>query len=284
MALTRRQLVTGFSVLYLLALTILAGYALRSTDIYNLPIPDVISALTIALPPLAGVAMETSISMNEKLAARGQLQTSRIFQITMAFFLVYETALATLAGTHISPPGSLNCHLRETWEKLFRAKDESAVRMIQDTFSCCGFASTSDMAFPFPDANHHADACIVRFERETPCIEAWRNEERKVAVFLLVVPVAVFLWMVAIALSPSSQSSWLQSQLSLASGGTAGSSNRRARPEIEYRDVEGGEEDSIYQEVNNLNKDSRLATEVEGNRTRSSNGIRHEQDVWRERA
>ena len=154
------------------------------------------SALTIALPPLAGIALETCISLNEKLAARGQLQASRIFQITIAFFLVYETVLATLAGTHISPPGSLNCGLRERWQSLFQGKEEGRVRLIQDTFECCGLTSTRDMAWPFPQAGVDAGACVRRFERERACLEPWKAEERKVAIMLLVVPVAVFVWMV----------------------------------------------------------------------------------------
>lgn len=156
------------------------------------------SALTIALPPLAGIALETCISLNQKLAARGQLQASRIFQITIAVFLVYEAVLATLAGTHISPPLSLDCGLRERWQALFRAKDEERVRMIQDSFQCCGLESTRDMAWPFPQAGRGADACERMFEGRDRCLEPWKAEERKVAVFLLVVPVAVFVWMVGL--------------------------------------------------------------------------------------
>ena len=111
-------------------------------------------------------------------------------------FLVFESVLATLAGTHISPPGSLTCALRETWEGLFSSKDASSIRKIQDRFSCCGFNSPRDMAFPFPDKTHDTDACIVRYDRHQACFEPWRMEERKVAIMLLVVPIAVFVWKV----------------------------------------------------------------------------------------
>jgi len=77
---------------------VLAAYALHSVHVYSLPIADIVSALTVALPPLAGVALETVFSFNTSLAAKGHLQTSRIFQIVVGFFLVYETMLATLAG------------------------------------------------------------------------------------------------------------------------------------------------------------------------------------------
>lgn len=60
--------------------------------------------------------------------------------------------------------------------------------------------STKDMAWPLQDATHEADACLVRYEERVgrSCLEFWRGEERKVAVMLLVVPVAVFLWKVRI--------------------------------------------------------------------------------------
>lgn len=186
---------------YLLALTALAGYALRSTHVYSLPIPDVVSALTITLPPLAGVALELVLSLNEKLAARGQLQTSRIFQVVIAFFLVYESVLATLAGTHISPPGSLTCALREKWQGLFQRHEDRCIERIQDAFNCCGFMSTRDMAFPRQDGRG-PDACMVRYERDQACFEPWREEERRVAVMLLVVPIAVFLWKVSAGSHP----------------------------------------------------------------------------------
>lgn len=191
-----QQNTTNEHLQYLLALTVIAAYALHSSTIYSLPIPNAMPALTIALPPLAGIALETCISLNQKLAAKGQLQTSRIFQITIAVFLVYETVVATLAGTHLAPPGSLDCGLRERWQGIFDAKDAGRVRVIQDAFRCCGLKSVKDMAWPFPDAMHQADACVRRYERDTACLGPWRAEERKVAVLLLVVPVAVFIWMV----------------------------------------------------------------------------------------
>ncbi len=176
----------------------LGAYALRSSHQYSLPIADVVSAFAIALPPLAGVALQIVISINEKLAEKGQLQTSRIFQVVVAFFLVFESALAAIAGTHISPPGSLDCALRGTWQKMYVQKDAVRVRRIQDAFKCCGLGSMKDMAWPFPDANHDAGACMVRYEeRNRECLGPWRDEERRVAIMLLVIPVAVFLWKVS---------------------------------------------------------------------------------------
>lgn len=183
---------------YLAGLTILAAFALHSAHVYSLPIADIIGALAVALPPLAGVAMSTVLSLNDSLAAKGQLQTSRIFQVVMTAIIIYSTVIATLAGTHLSPPNSLTCALRERWTDMFRAKDAEAIRRIQDAFACCGFNSPRDMAFPFADRSHGAETCMVRFERNTACVEPWMMEEQKVAIMLLVVPLAVFIWQVCI--------------------------------------------------------------------------------------
>ncbi len=56
---------------------------------------------------------------------------------------------------------------------------------------------------------------------------------------------------------------------------------------IGYRDVEdqnessARREDSLQRAVTGLNKDSRLATHVEGNRTKSK-GLLEEPNLWRE--
>lgn len=53
------------------------------------------------------------------------------------------------------------------------------------------------MAFPFPDREHGADACEVRYERTRGCFEAWEGQERVVAGIMMAVAVGVFLWMVS---------------------------------------------------------------------------------------
>lgn len=194
--LTKRQLLTGVSVAYLVLLTILAAYGLHRSNAYNLPIPNWLSAFIVALPPLAGIALESLVSFQYQLASKGQLQNSKLFQSVNAFFLVYEAVVATLAGIHLMPVGGLWCPLHDRWSEMFRAKDGQAIRTIQDAFQCCGFVSTRDMAWPFPDSKHESNACVVRYERDQACLEPWRHEEQKIAIILLVVPLAVFLWKV----------------------------------------------------------------------------------------
>lgn len=195
MRLTRRTTIIIASTLYLLALTILAAYALHSTRLYTLPIPSLLTALTVALPPLAGIALETTISLNSQLSRN----KSNAYLWVIATLLVYETVIVTLAGTYLYPGtsgGGWKCGLEAVWQRLYSGKDEVAVRAIQDAFECCGLNSIKDRAVPFQGG---ADRCAVRYERTARCLEPWRAEERKVAVMLLVVPIAVFVWKVCVA-------------------------------------------------------------------------------------
>jgi hypothetical protein len=82
---------------------------------------------------------------------------------------------------------------------MFHSKDGEGIKGIQDALGCCGFASTRDMAWPFPGQGRGADACVARFDG-TPgrCLDGLRGEERKVGWMLMVVPLGVFLWEVSL--------------------------------------------------------------------------------------
>ncbi|OQO09198.1 hypothetical protein B0A48_06089 [Cryoendolithus antarcticus] len=289
--LSRRALINTTSILYLIALTILAAYALHSTRTLTLPIPNILTALTAALPALAGLTLSGAQTLSSALAPKGKharnrfdappppLSQSKILLSAVAFLLVYETIIGTLAGTRIWPIDGLECNLHSTWQSLFRSKNAARITAIQDAFNCCGFSGVKDMAFPFPDATHGGDACVVRYERTERCLEGWRGEERKVAGMLLAVVVGVVVWELIILLLPSpATSSWLPSTLTL-----PGDNNAR---QIEYRDNDaddaeqdvGGEEDSVFGETRRLNDDARLASQVEGGRMHPSALTRNE---WR---
>jgi len=278
---TKRQLLTSLSVLYLTILTLLAAYALHQTTTYSLPIPTILSALTVALPPLAGITLETLISFQYQLASKkGAAQTSKIFQVVNGAFLIYETLLATLAGTHISPLGGLRCPLHDKWQELFHIKNSERIRRIQNAFECCGFSTTKEMAWPFPGNGRGADACVVRYaERaDKPCLEDWRDMERKVAIVLLVVPLGVFLWKVVLfLLSPGFDTPWLPSTLHLPED----ENHNGSRHAITFRDVEEqSEADSLRDEVTRLNNDSNLASRVESGRVMRPSPLIQESGVW----
>ena len=81
---------------------------------------------------------------------------------------------------------------------MFHRKDGEGIRAIQDALGCCGFASTRDMAWPFPGAGRGAGACEARFDgTASRCLDGLRGEESKVGWMLMVVPIGVFLWKVS---------------------------------------------------------------------------------------
>jgi len=279
-----RTIVAALSVLYLLALTILAAYALHRNNALSLPIPNILAALTIALPSLAGVAIETATSLvtsannsatstsnslttNSKKPRISPARATQILHLTLAVLLVYETVVATLAGEHVR---ASDCGLHEVWQGMFHRKDGEGIRAIQDALRCCGFASTRDMAWPFPGSGRDAGACAARYDGAgtvSRCLDGLRGEERKVGWMLMAVPLGVFLWKCLLLAVPTSGSySWLPSGIQL-----PGDGERNERRRIEFRDAEeAGEEDSIVDEVRRLNNDSQLASTVEGMRTRPS--------------
>jgi len=164
--------------------------------------------MTTALPAAAGVVLQPSSLIPTLLSQHPGLITflrtrtlppyflSNVFSL-MAL-LVYETVLATLAGAHIAPREALHCALEEKWRILFRAKDSQAITTIQDALQCCGFRSSRDMAFPFPDAHHGANACEQRYDRHFGCLGALIDQERFVSGRILAVVAGVFSWTVSL--------------------------------------------------------------------------------------
>lgn len=62
--------------------------------------------------------------------------------------------------------------LESAWQTWFQHKMEIPVRSLQDRFNCCGFHSTVDRAWPFPDKTHRVDACISAHHRVNSCFAA----------------------------------------------------------------------------------------------------------------
>jgi len=121
--------------------------------------------------------------------------------LSFMVLLMYETVVATLAGTHKGPRETLQCAIESKWRSLFRDKDSQAITRIQDAFQCCGLRTSRDMAFPFPDAHHGANACEQRYDRHFGCLEALIDQEKHVGGWILAVVAGVFLWMVSLSLA-----------------------------------------------------------------------------------
>ncbi|CAN9419002.1 unnamed protein product [Alternaria alternata] len=215
MTYTRKQVVTCLSVLYLVIATALAGYAASRANARSVPISDTLTGFTTALPIVSGLLLECGYDFTRRQErrqhlSRGEIQRPPLVIIANTLIFIYSTVVITLAGTHAAPPSGLDCGLRERWQTLFRKKDASAIRQIQDVFECCGFANSRDMAWPFPDKTHNADACKVTYhDRMNGCLRAWKAEEQVIAGMLMVVVGMVFIWQFAIIAIPTQKESWL---------------------------------------------------------------------------
>jgi hypothetical protein len=128
--------------------------------------------------------------------ARGEIERPPLVIVANTIIFIYSTAVITLLGTHAAPPSGLDCGLRQRWQDLFRKKESKSIRTIQDAFSCCGYANSRDMAWPFQDRSHTARACEEAYGRTIGCMSVWKAEEQQVAGILMGVVGMVVIWAV----------------------------------------------------------------------------------------
>ncbi|KFZ23335.1 hypothetical protein V502_02198 [Pseudogymnoascus sp. VKM F-4520 (FW-2644)] len=169
----------------IILLTALAGYAYTQIRLLSLPIPLTLPLLITLLPVLTTL----TTTYLTRLLRPSNLPT---YTTLLTLLTTLETALATWALTYL--PAS--CGLEERWAALYRAKDADAIRRIQDKWTCCGFNSVVDRAWPFPNGppteGRGSGQCRDVLGRSTACGAVWGEEERRMAGVLVGVAVAVF--------------------------------------------------------------------------------------------
>jgi hypothetical protein len=176
-------------------------YAASRSNNRSVPISDFLTGFTTVLPIIAGLLLEcgydfTRSQERRRHLSRGQIQRPPLVIVANTIIFIYSTVVITLLGTHAAPSSGLDCGLRKRWETLFKTKDSTAIKKIQDAFSCCGLANPRDMAWPFPDRSHDARACENAFGRSNGCLSAWKAEEQQIAGLLIGVVGMVFIWQV----------------------------------------------------------------------------------------
>ena len=178
------------------------SYAFSRANARSVPIPGSLAGFTTALPVVSGLLLELGYDLTRRQERRrrlprGEIQRPPLVIIANTLIFIYSAVIITLSGTHVAPSSALDCGLRERWQTLFKHKDASAIRQIQDAFSCCGLVNPRDMAWPLPDRTHDSHACEATYRgRTSGCLAPWKAEEQKIAGLLMTVVGMVFLWQV----------------------------------------------------------------------------------------
>ncbi|KAJ4381019.1 hypothetical protein N0V86_003366 [Didymella sp. IMI 355093] len=211
---TRKQIVTFISIVYLVFTTAIAGYAASRANRLSVPISDTLTGLATALPVISGILLECGYDLTRRKERRNRLERGEIerppFVIVANFIIfIYSTVVITLLGTHAAPPSELDCGLHRKWQSLFRAKDSSSIRAIQDQYNCCGLVNPHDMAWPFPGKGVNPNACSNLSGNTKGCLGPWKAEEQHIAGLLMGVVGLVVVWAFLIIAVPTRRESWL---------------------------------------------------------------------------
>ncbi|SLM41350.1 Tetraspanin, EC2 domain [Lasallia pustulata] len=154
------------------AFTILGAYNWSRSTALSLPIPALANFLATIIPLLNYLCFLFTL--------KGPKTPTRIPPIeALGLLPLLDTILITLASSQL-PHDAVPCLLDRRWRALFQAKNSRAIRSVQDSFNCCGFVSPVDKAWPFPDHEHGANACMMAFHRTKGCLASWRREEQMV--------------------------------------------------------------------------------------------------------
>ncbi|PVH94437.1 hypothetical protein DM02DRAFT_676198 [Periconia macrospinosa] len=235
---SREQIVTCISIIYLIIATALSGYGSSRVNRFSIPLPNGLAYAATFLPIIAGLLLKigyvfTRYQEHRSRLPRGDVARLPLVIVMNTLIFIYSTVVVTLLGTHAAPPPGLDCGLQERWIIMFRNKDARAIKAIQDAFNCCGLKSSHDMAWPFPDKTHKADACELAFGRKNGCFKPWKIEEQRVAGILMGAVGLVFIWQFAIIATPTERGSWFDQAVpertsrTIGDEGHGGSSQRR---------------------------------------------------------
>lgn len=175
----------------MLTIIFLYSYAYSSIRALSLPIPQALALLTVVLPIITGISTHGTSRLLLKSKHNQTPQLTIPLLAIIGLQLIYETVIGTLALTYIVPPSSLICGLETKWQELYSAKNEDAVKAIQDRFNCCGRRSVVDQAWPFPGSKK--TPCAEMFPRTRSCLAPWRQAEQVYAGLILIVALAVFI-------------------------------------------------------------------------------------------
>lgn len=147
------------------------------TSHLSLPLSPVITALAVVLPIAAFV--NAYIYPNLLRAAHACADTptpkalpARLAPVVLQGLQAIVTAvLAALLLEGVVPSPALDFLLEHEWDSLFAARDGESIRLVQDTYRCCGLDAPDDRAYPFGGAR----SCAEVYGRTDSCMAPWRS-------------------------------------------------------------------------------------------------------------
>ncbi|KAH0828487.1 hypothetical protein FOPE_01670 [Fonsecaea pedrosoi] len=136
------------------------------------------------------------------IAARARKRTLTFVAPYLRYFLPFlPFALFILSLIYAVPSDLLSCSIESQWVSLFRAKNEDAVRGIENALRCCGFNSLHDRAWPFPSHDVDVTACERTLGYTRRCVDPWRNQEQVAAGLLALA--SLFNWILLVTRFPA---------------------------------------------------------------------------------
>ena len=165
-------------VLKLLALSTLAMFSVSTAAVswarivqLSLPLPSYLPILNILLTILA---VSTVPASRRLLSHSKKKVVVSLFPGGMSLVLV---ALFTLSLAYVMPSDMQSCAADCQWLRLFKNKNDIAIRIIQDRLRCCGYNSMRDRAWPFPSRHVDVKTCERTQGYYIACGGLWRQEQ-----------------------------------------------------------------------------------------------------------
>ncbi|KAK6528398.1 hypothetical protein TWF281_009639 [Arthrobotrys megalospora] len=142
--------VTGlFKVLVSLLFLVVPGlgaFAWYIVSRYQLPF-SVLPIITTIFGPVDALATYGS-AFGFSVAKRGSKRPLvPWFLFVNLLLLVLPAVIIALSAPYL---GESKCLLKDTWQAWYSAKNEKAVKGVQDSLQCCGFGTAVEMPYPFP--------------------------------------------------------------------------------------------------------------------------------------
>lgn len=160
----------------------------------GLPLPTSLAIITTFLPLLTALAPIFNPSTRRFHHKRSAWPSAGLSYITLLDQLLtaLPAALAAFSISYFTPPPTVTCRLEQSWQARWRAHDADSIRTVQDRLRCCGFRSTRDRAWPFPEGRGEHPSCPAVLGYDAACLPRLMEQERTAAEMVFTAAVGAF--------------------------------------------------------------------------------------------